>query len=271
MVKPIKSKVRKKSSSSVFPVRVIGSVKSFLVSSLPYIFSLTVVGVLFGTVVAYAVNSPSFRLEEVKVLNIGTLTPVQAFKFCELQRGENLVTLDLVNVQEMIKSRHPEFKEVRVRRVLPNRIEVLLKRRTPIAQIVFSSRYVQVDRNLVILPGASPMPFRNLTILEGVPVPVEGLLVGVTVRDAATIKALKLADLVKRSNLLRGHELTKVDIGDPKNISLTVDGDIDIRIGSTHLVERLKILDQTLKTIQLDRAKIRYIDLRFDDVVIGPR
>ena len=35
--------------------------------------------------------------------------------------------------------------------------------------------------------------------------------------------------------------------------------------------ERFKILDQTLKIIELDRSKIRYIDLRFDDVVIGPR
>ncbi len=42
-------------------------------------------------------------------------------------------------------------------------------------------------------------------------------------------------------------------------------------IGGGHFIERLKILDQTLKSVGLDREKIRYIDLRFDDVVIGPR
>ena len=46
---------------------------------------------------------------------------------------------------------------------------------------------------------------------------------------------------------------------------------IEIRIGNNHFIERLKILDQTLRTLALDAAKIRYIDLRFDDVVIGPR
>lgn len=271
MVRPLKSKARRKNLNPIFSVKFFGGFKSFLLSSLPYILSLTAIGVLLGSVVAYAVNSPTFQLKEVRVLNIGSLTPSQAFKFCELQPGENLATLDLVNVQEVIKRKHPEFKEVRVKRVLPNRIEVFLKRRTPIAQIALSSHFVQVDKNLVVLPGSASIPFRNLTILEGVPVPSKGLWVGMTLQDPTTVKALKLGELIKRSNLLRKHTLSKIDISDPKNISLYVDGDIEIRIGSTHLVERLKILDQTLRTMELDRTKIRYIDLRFDDVVIGPR
>jgi len=229
-----------------------------------------VIGVLFGTVIAYAINSPTFDLKEVEILNAGVLAPEQAFKFCELRKGENLITLDLVGVQQVIKRRHPEFKEVRVRRVLPSRIEVLLKRRTPVAQIAFS-RYVQVDKDLVILPGSSSVPFKNLTTLEGAPIPRAGLAVGVTIEDLITKNALKLTDIIKRSNILRKHTLTQIDIGDPKNISFTVDSSIEIRIGNGHFSERLKILDQTLKTVELDSKKIRYIDLRFDDVVIGPR
>ena len=62
-----------------------------------------------------------------------------------------------------------------------------------------------------------------------------------------------------------------MDIADSANITLTVDGAVDIHLGNSHLIERLKILDQTLKSIDLDPAKIRSIDLRFDDVVIVPR
>ena len=270
MVKPIKTKPKKKSAGSALSLKFLGGVRSLIISFLPYILSLALVGVLFGGVVAYAVNSPTFQLEEVVVLNIGTLTPDQSFAFCELRKGESLISLDLVNVQQVIKRKHPEFKEVRVRRVLPNRIEVLLKRRTPVAQIAFS-RYVQVDKDLVILPGSNVTPFKNLTVIEGTPLPREGLYVGVSVSDAATKKAIKLADIIKRSNILRKHTLTRVDIGDPKNISFIVDADIEIKIGNNHFIERLKILDQTLKSVELDRSKIRYIDLRFDDVVIGPR
>ena len=270
MTKPFKSKSRRRSIGSTLSLKVTAWLRKLFMSSLPYLLSLTLVGGLFAAVVAYAVNSSTFLLEEVKILNVGMLTQEQAFQFCELRKGENLIALDLVNVQQVIKRRHPEFKEVRVRKVLPNQVEVFLKRRTPVAQVAFS-RFVQIDKDLVILPGSAMAPFKNLTVIEGTPIPREGLVVGVTIHDTATKKALKLMEIIKRSNVLRKHALTKIDIGDSKNISLFVDQDIEVKIGNNHLIERLKILDQTLKTIELDRSKIRYIDLRFDDVVIGPR
>ena len=269
-MKPIKTRSKKKTGNARISIKLAAGVQKFLIASAPYMISLAVVGVFFGAVIAYALNSPAFELQEVKILNIGTLTPEQSFKFCELNPRENLITLDLVNVQQMIKRKHPEFKEVLVHRVLPNRIEVTLKRRTPVAQVAYA-RFVQIDKDLVILPGSSAVPFKNLTIIEGAPVPGEGLAVGALIQDAHAKKAIKLLALVKQSNILRKHTLTKIDIGDPRNISLIVDSDIDIRIGSNHIIERFKILDQTLKTVTLDRAKIRYIDLRFDDVVVGPR
>ena len=269
MAKPVKMRSKRK-VGALGSMRWAGAFRKFFAISLPYVLSLTTLGVLFGGVVAYAVNSTTFQLQEVKILNIGTLTPEQSFKFSELRRGENLIQLDLVAVQQVIKRNHPEFKEVKVRRVLPNRVEILLKRRTPVAQVLFS-RYVQVDKDRVVLPGSSTTPFRNLTVIEGAPLPRGGVAIGATLSDDATQKALRLMDVIKRSNLLRKHTLTRIDIADPRNISLYVDGQIEIRMGNNHFIERLKILDQTLKSLPLDPARIKYIDLRFDDVVVGPR
>lgn len=269
-MRPLKNRLRKKIGANNFYLKAAGSLKRFLITSLPYILSLTAVGMLLGGVIAYALNSPTFQLSEVKILNSGPLSQEEAFRFCELQRGENLVTLDLVNVQQVIKRKHPEFKEVLVRRVLPNRIEVTLKRRTPAAQVVFS-KYMQVDKDLILLPGSSPVPFRNLTIIQGSPIPLGGLNVGLALKDLATMKALKVAEIVKRSDVLKKHLLTKVDISDRKNIVLVVDGLIEIRMGDGHFIDRLKILDQTLKTIELDPSVVHYIDLRFDDVIVGSK
>jgi len=249
-------------------MRWAGALRKTFFYSLPYMLSLTTLGLLFGGVVAYAVNSSTFRLEQVRILNIGSLTPEQSFQFSELRQGENLIQLDLVNVQQVIKRRHPEFKEVKVRRVLPDLVEILLKRRTPVAQIAYS-RFVQVDKDLVVLPGSAASPFRNLTILEGSPLPRRGLAVGATVDDPLTQRTMRLMEVIKRSNILRKHVLTKIDIADPRNVTLIVDGAIEIRIGNSHFAERLKILDQTLKNQELNPAKVKYIDLRFDDVVVG--
>jgi len=265
-----KNKTRRRAGGSAFSVKLFNAVRKGIIHSFLYVLSLTLIGVLVGSVVAYALNAPVFELQEVKILNVGTLTPEQSFAFSELHRGENLVNIDLAGVQQVVKAKHPEFKEVIVRRILPNRIEISLKRRTPVAQVSFS-RFIQVDKDLVLLPGSSPTPFRNLTIIEGGVTPREGLFVGVALRDIPTLKALKLLELIRRSNVLGQHALTKIDIRDPRNISFYVDEGIEVRIGSGHFAERLKILDQTLRSVDLDISKIRYIDLRFDNVVVGPR
>src|SRR5437870_5210996 len=127
MVKPVKSRIRRKSSPGAWSLNALANLRKFLIYSLPYVVSMTVAGLLLGTVAVYAVNSPTFGLQEVRILNSGALNPAQAFKFCELRPGENLILLDLVNVQQVIKRKYPEFKEVLVRRVLPGRIDVLLK------------------------------------------------------------------------------------------------------------------------------------------------
>ncbi len=265
-MRPVKTKKKGKLSA-----QSTAFFSKLLLSTLPYVLSLSVVGVLFGSVVLYALKSPTFALKEVRILNVGSLTPAQSFQFSELKPGENLIQLDLLNVQQVIKKKHPEFKEVRVRRVLPSRVDVVLKRRTPIAQASFASRFVQIDKDLVILPGSATTPFRNLTVVDGSPIPRAGLYVGVTLSDAGTKKAVRLAEVIRQSNILRGHQLSRIDISDPRNTSFWVDGDIEVRIGNGHFNDRLKILDQTLKTVALDKDRIKYIDLRFDDVVIGPR
>ena len=269
MAKPVKFKAKKRGIGGALSVRFLGGLKGVFFQMLPFMLSLTAFGLLFGGVVAYAVHSPTFDLSEVRILNMGTLTPDQAFKFSDLRRGENLIHLDLVNVQEVVKRNHPELREVRVHRVLPDRVEILLKRRTPVAQVFFS-QYVQIDKDFVVLPGASAAPFRNLTAIVGAPRPRQGLFVGSVLNDSMTQKALKLSELIKRSQILKKHTLTRVDITDPRNFSLIVDGAIEIKMGNDHFIERLKILDQTLRSLPLDPAKIRYIDLRFDDVVVGP-
>ena len=157
MVKPVRSRSKRRSGGSVLPAHLSGALKKLLLVSLPYLLSLVLTGFFFGGVVAYALNSPTFELRDVRIDNFPTLRPEDAFRFCELSPGENLLKIDLVNVQQLIKRKHPQYKEVIVRRVLPNRLEIALKRRAPAAQVAALGRYVQVDKELVVLPGALPM------------------------------------------------------------------------------------------------------------------
>lgn len=268
MTRQLKYKV--KSKPGVLTFKAIGLAAQIGKAALPCFLSVLTVVVLCLAVYGFARESPAFKLREVRVLNTGTMTSQQAFRFCELQPGESLLELDLVGIQKVIKRKHPEYKDVLVRRVLPDRIEVELRRRTPVAQVSLS-RYVQIDKDRVVLPGSSATPFKNLTIIEGSVLPRAGLFVGTVLADEGTQKAVQISELIKRTKILRQRTLERISVTDRRNLSLYLDGGVEIRLGDAHYVERLKILDQTLKTVDLDPRKTEYIDLRFDDLVIGPR
>jgi hypothetical protein len=66
MVKPLKTKTKRRSGSAQ-NIKLVGALKKLVFFSLPYILCLVAVGTLFGSVVAYAVNSTTFQLQEVKL------------------------------------------------------------------------------------------------------------------------------------------------------------------------------------------------------------
>jgi len=65
--------------------------------------------------------------------------------------------------------------------------------------------------------------------------------------------------------------LSAIDISNPDNLILWVNEKIEIRISSRNLTSQMKKISDTLANIDLDPERVRYVDLRFDDIVIGPR
>ncbi|MBI1976085.1 MAG: cell division protein FtsQ, partial [Candidatus Omnitrophica bacterium] len=46
---------------------------------------------------------------------------------------------------------------------------------------------------------------------------------------------------------------------------------IQVKMGKEMFPERLRVLSKTLEQLNVPQEQIRYIDLRFDDPVIGPK
>ena len=66
--------------------------------------------------------------------------------------------------------------------------------------------------------------------------------------------------------------LKVVDIADPGNLSFFFDDvNIEIKIGNEDFRNRLDVLVTVLEQISMDIDKFKYIDLRFEDPIIGPR
>ena len=76
---------------------------------------------------------------------------------------------------------------------------------------------------------------------------------------------------VKDFKAIADYGVETVDTRDLGNITFSLRNGIEIRVGSENFKERLVVLAETLKDPRLAMDRIKYIDLRFGDAVIGPR
>lgn len=246
----------------------------------PFLFSFGAIGLLVGGSLAFANQSQLFVIREVGVYDLAARRAMQLqdpFLFAGIRSGLDQTAVDLKNVENHIRRFHPEYQEVRVRRNLPNRIDVFLRRRAAAARVQLDRLY-WIDTTGVILAVSTEADARS-PIVTGLAKPKGAVTVGSQVKSELLTVALRVAAAIDAGNLLKNHTLTQVDVSDAKNLILRVDQEIEVRLGSAEsrmvhkLREKLERMAAYIETKpeEVDPLKIRYIDLRFDDIVIGPR
>ncbi len=187
--------------------------------------------------------------------------------------GTNIFFLDLNELKEEIGLLHPEFKKIVLRRLLPNKLIVQGELRKSIAQIR-SDRYYLVDDEGVVLPNVKNFPDKNLPIITGL---------GINLAKTSNItfskfqkdkldKAIELINEMTNNRELSEYKLKVVDVTDPGNVSFFLtSANIEIKIGNTDFRGRLEIFSTVLEQMNSDIDSFKYIDLRFEDPIIGPR
>ncbi len=236
----------------------------------PFIFTLALIGVLIGGSFAFARQTGVFTLKNVTVDGFTQGNAATIFEFAGLSPGESLFEIDLQGVEEHVRKNHPEYQDIRVRRVLPNEINIGLTHRIPMSQVHFD-KYYAVDNEAVILSISDNPLSANYPLIRGVKKPRNDLKLGSHIESRPLEQALDLLLILKREGTLRSHQLTYLDISDARNFILQMDGSIEIRMGSRNFSDKLMKLKDALKNLDIDAAKVRYLDLRFDDIVVGPR
>ena len=211
-------------------------------------------------------RSEAFRVREVRVPP-KSLLKVPAASLL----GRNIWAVDLEALARDVKAQQPHLKRVRVIRLLPQTIQIETLERTPVAQVLLRGWH-PVDRDGYILPASAAVPANQLVIVKGVENPKAPLAPGKLNSSERLQRALQLIEQLRASPWLAGHRLTVVDVADPQQVNFVIDQDVEIRCGSqAQLTQDLKRLRTVLQQLAKHGLGVRYIDLRFQDPVIGPR
>jgi cell division septal protein FtsQ len=186
-------------------------------------------------------------------------------------KGENIFEADLASAKEYILSNYPEIRTVIINRVFPDKLVLTVRPRRPVAQISLPSGFCLVDAQAVILPGPRGLAIEGLPIITGIDGRAIMTRVGKSYDDTALKKVLRLIEVINQLAFSADHEIHMIDASDAQNLSLYIEGGIEIKIGGEEFRNRLLMLNRTLEAGRLDTSQIKYIDLRFGNVIIGPR
>jgi hypothetical protein len=120
-------------------------------------------------------------------------------------------------------------------------------------------RWHPVDREGILLPGQAAADERLVR------------LVGVdrANREERLQLGLRILQMLRRTPWL-SRRVTELNVAEPTALRLILDGTIEVRCGSeAELDGHLKRLQATLRTVAKQPMDIQYIDLRFQEPVIG--
>lgn len=184
--------------------------------------------------------------------------------------GANIFLVDLNDFKDRIEAKHPELRDIVVRRALPNRLVVQARKRVPVAQI-YGDRLYLIDKNGIFLTETK-------TNGDDIPL-ISGLKASPKRPHLAQKenidKALFLIRAVSENKKLSAYKIKKIDMADSRNISFFLNAHdaekVEIKMGGGDFTKRLDVLATVLEQLGRDIERVKYIDLRFEDPIVGPR
>ena len=228
---------------------------------------LMVAGIAYGAKHFFLYN-PIFNIKDVEIIN------VRGYSFEEGERilrqrytGENIFKVNLKQAQDLIKNKYPQFKKVEVRRNLPDVLEVNMVTRAP-AAVIESAGGIVIDSEGVVLTVGEGS--KDLVGIKGVSFFLNIPSRGQTIKNRDLEEALSILEVLRKKLRGRIKDIKYIDVSNRNNIILGADG-VEIKMGAGDLSEKVDKLKDIMRDPNIYFADIKYIDLRFKDVVIAPR
>ena len=210
-------------------------------------------------------SHPVFLVREIEVQWPQGI-PARSPRF-RLNPPTSIFRVDLKALSTNFQRRFPTVEVEDIRRVLPNRLVAVMRLRKVVGQVNLSRSYAPVsDDGIVIGPGLStPRPDLPVLTLSGLQGP---LLVGRALDCPSFWKASELLATLHRDGGIAGHRVLSLRV-EGENLFIGLDSGTEIRFSGNHLSDAWQQLAGVVSRRPDVLTQAGYIDLRFEDPVIG--
>jgi cell division protein FtsQ len=230
------------------------------------------IALIWLTLHQYATRSWRFRIDSSDNVQVSgnsnvSRSQVMDVMASDINRDIFFVPLELrKNQLEQI----PWVQSAAVMRLLPDRLKIVVKERTPVAFVQVNSHIELIDAHGVImdLPAAQAAKYSFPVVVE---MPETE---PVSTRAARMKMYVQLIKQLDAGGAHYSRDLSDVDLSDPEDVKVTVTdpkGAVLVHLGTSNFLERFKIYVTHVQDWRNQFQKLESVDLRFDhQVIVNP-
>ncbi len=220
----------------------------------------------------YGEHSWRFRVEssdDIEVTGLNSVTKSQVMEVMGGDIGRNIFFIPLAERQAQLEQ-IPWVESASVMRFVPNRLQVEIHERTPIAFARVGSRIELVDKagTLMDLPSPGKKKFSFPVILgmnAGEPLSTRGPRMKIY---------NELVGQLDSTGARYSQELSEVDLSDPDDVKVLANdptGAVLVHLGSSNYLDRYRIYKTHLQEWRQQFDKLESVDLRYDrQIIVNP-
>jgi cell division protein FtsQ len=225
-----------------------------------------------GALYHYGEHSWRFRVEssdDIQISGLENVTRPQVLEVMGGDIGRNIFFIPLNERQAQLQQ-IPWVESASVMRFAPNRLQIQIRERTPVAFAQVGSRILLIDAagTLMELPLAGKKKYSFPVIL------------GTNPGEPISTRAARMkiySDLISQLDSSGTHysqDISEVDLTDPDDVKvLTNDpqGEVLVHLGSANYLDRYKIYVSHVQQWRQQFDKLESVDLRYErQIVVNP-
>lgn len=186
-------------------------------------------------------------------------------------KGQNIFRVDLQKESGFILGRYPDYRKVRLVKVLPHRLFIYFIKRKAIGLVKLYRYFYVDDEGVLFNPSVQTNDF-DLPLILGLEKKILTPYAGKQYKFKELLWALNIIKETKRNQILKDYKITKINVADTGNASFFIfvpkTNALEIKVGEDDIRMKMDILGNLLVQLESDLDNIRYIDLRFKEPVI---
>ena len=272
MAKRKKKKIKKRRKKRGVIINVLLSVWSMIAENGGI---LVLVGIMVGGVFflkEYCCLNESFNVAHISISPTRFFTKKDILAVAKLRQGENIFSVNIAQAARRLEDL-PRIKRACVTRKLPHTIAVDIVERYEVAQIKlpFRRRYYLIDAKGCVLTPVLKERRKGLIVIEANFSNKSSLRPGDFFNNTFIVNGLAFVEDFQSIKVVKDEKIRAISIDRANEITIELANGIKINVGnaSEEIVKKLASLPQVFQGTP--RNTIKYIDLRYKDIVVKKR